>query len=103
MLDGEEGDMETRAFSKGWFSPIISYSILSWTIICFIGTWFVILKYGILFGGLIAVMTTFLFAAAIWVIPLTGLILLSLYVTPPENPPPSVRFVELIRKGMGRS
>jgi hypothetical protein len=91
--------METRAFSKDWFSSIISYSILSWTIICFVGTWFVILKHGILLEGLIAVMTTFFFAATLWVIPLTGLILLSLYVTPSKGSPPSVMFKELIRKG----
>jgi hypothetical protein len=74
--------METKGFSKSWFSSIISYSIFSWTIICFIGTWFVILKHGILLDGLIAVMTTFFFAATVWVIPFTGLILLSLYLTP---------------------
>jgi len=94
--------METRVFSKGWFSLIISYSILVWTIICIIGTWFIILKYGILLKGLIAVVTTFFFTAIIWVIPLTGLILLSLYVTPPEESRPSVRFKELLRKGMMR-
>jgi hypothetical protein len=77
--------METRVFNKGWFSSIISYSILSWTIICFIGTWFVILRHGILLDGLIAVMTTFFFAATVWVVPFTGLILLSLYVTPSEG------------------
>ena len=93
--------MGTRVFSKSWFSPVISYSILSWTIICFIGTWFVILKYGILLEGLIAMMTTFFFAATLWIIPLTGLILLSLYVTPSKKPPPSVRFKELIRKRRG--
>ena len=95
--------METRAFSKSWFSPIISYSILFWTIICFIGTWFVILRYGILREGLIALMTTFFFAAALWAIPLTGLILLSLYVTPSKGSPPVVMFKELIRKGVTRS
>ena len=94
--------METKVFSKSWFSPIISYSILTWTIICFIGTWFVILKYGILLEGLIAIMTTFFFGATLWVIPLTGLILLSLYVAPSEESRPSVTFKELIRKGMGR-
>jgi len=94
--------METRVFSKSWFSFIISYLILGWTVICIIGTWFIILKYGILLKGLIAVVTTFFFAAAIWVIPLTGLILLSLFVTPPEESPPSVMFKELIRKGMRR-
>ena len=95
--------METRVFSKGWFSPIISYSILSWTIICFIGTWFVILKYGILLEGLIAMITTFFFAATVWIIPLTGLILLSLYVTPSKESRPSIMFKELIRKGTRRS
>ena len=95
--------METRVFSKSWFSPIISYSILSWTMICFIGTWFVILRYGILLEGLIAIMTTFFFAAALWFIPLAGLILLSLYVTPSEESPPTVMFKELIRKGVRRN
>jgi len=95
--------METKVYSKRWFSPVISYSILSWTIICFIGTWFVILKYGILLQGLIAIMTTFFFAATLWIIPLTGLILLSLYVTPSTESPPSVMFKELIRRGMKKS
>jgi hypothetical protein len=95
--------METRAFSKSWFSPIISYSMLTWTVVCFIGTWFMILKYGILMEGLIAVMTTFFFAATFWIIPLTGLILLSLYVTHSGESPPFVTFKELIRKGLGRS
>jgi hypothetical protein len=76
--------METRAFSKSWFSPILFYSILSWTGVCFVGTWFVILKHGILLEGLVAITTTFLFAATLWIIPLTGLILLFLYVTPSE-------------------
>jgi hypothetical protein len=95
--------METRVFSKSWFSSIISYVILAWTIICFIGTWFVILKYGILLEGLIAIVTTFFFAATIWVIPFTGLILLSLWVTPAEDSPSYVMFKELIRKGIKRS
>jgi hypothetical protein len=94
--------METRELSKSWFSPIISYSMLAWTIICFIGTWFIILKYGILLKGLIAITTTFFFAAIIWGVPLTGLVLLSLYVTPSEESPPSIMFKELIRKGLGR-
>jgi hypothetical protein len=95
--------METRIFNKSWFSLVISYSILAWTIICIIGTWFIILKYGILLEGLIAIVTTFFFAAAIWGIPLTGFILLSLGVTPEEDPPSYVWFKELIRKGMRRS
>ncbi len=74
--------METGAFRKSWFSQVVSYSILSWTIICFIGTWFIILNYGILLEGLIAVMTTFFFAGVIWIVPLTGLILLSLWLAP---------------------
>jgi hypothetical protein len=95
--------METRVLRKGWFSPIISYSILSWTILCFVGTWFVILRYGILLEGLIAVVITFFFAATLWVIPLTGLILLSLFITPSEESRSFVMFKELIQKGMGRS
>jgi len=59
---------------------MIYYSTLVWTIFCFTGTWFVILKYGILRDGAIAVILTFFFAAAIWAVPLIGLILLSLYV-----------------------
>ena len=82
--------METRVLRRNWFSSIISYSILSWTILCFVGTWFIILKYGILLDGFIAVVITFLFAATIWVIPLTGLILLSLFVTPSEESRSSV-------------
>ncbi len=74
--------METRAFRKSWFSQVISYSIISWTIICFIGTWFVIMNYGILLDGLIAVMTTFFFAAVIWVVPFMGLVFLSLWAAP---------------------
>ena len=77
--------MEAKSFSKSWFSSVIHYSILAWTIICFIGTWVVILSYGILLKGLIAIVVTFFFAAAIWVIPFAGLTLLSFYVIPPEN------------------
>jgi hypothetical protein len=95
--------METRVLRKNWFSPIISYSILCWTILCFVGTWFVILRYGILLEGLIAVVITFFFAATAWVIPLTGLILLSLFVTPSEESRPFVMFKDLIQKAMGRS
>ena len=50
------------------------------------------LKYGILLDGFIAVVITFLFAATVWVIPLTGLILLSLFVTPSEEPRSSAVF-----------
>lgn len=77
--------------------------MIVWTIICFIGTWVIILKYGILLQGLIAIVTTFFFAATIWVIPFTGLILLSLWVSPAEDSPPYVMFKDLIKKGMRRS
>lgn len=87
---------------RNWLSSIISYLILSWTILCFLGTWFVILKYGILLKGLIAIMTTFFFAAAIWMVPVTGFVLLSVY-TDRENSPHAVTFKDLIRKGMAKS
>ncbi len=74
--------METRAFRKSWFWQVISYSVLSWTIICFIGTWFIILNYGILLDGLVAIMTTFLFAGVIWIVPVSGLLLVSLWLDP---------------------
>ena len=99
----KEGKMETRVFSKSWFSSIIDYSILAWSIVCFIGTWFIILKYGILLKGLIAMGVTFFFAAAIWAIPFAGLILLSLCITPPDEPLPSVMFKDMIKKGMRQS
>ena len=94
--------MEKRLFSKSWFSLIISYSILFWTIICLIGTWFVVLKYGILLKGLIAIMMTLFFATTLWVIPLSGLILLSFFVTPSDEPHHFVMFKDLIRKGMSK-
>ncbi len=74
--------METRVFDRQWFSPVILYSILVWTVICFIGTWLVILGYGILMNGLIATMVTFLFAAVIWIIPFVGLVFFYLYMIP---------------------
>jgi hypothetical protein len=95
--------MEARVFSKSWFSSIISYSMLAWTIICVIGTWFVIIKYGILLMGLIGMVTTFFFAATIWIIPLTGLILLSLWVSPAEGSPSYFMFKDLIKKGMRKN
>jgi hypothetical protein len=85
------------------FSSFVYYSMLVWTILCFIGTWVVILKYGILLKGLAALAMTFFFAAALWMIPLSGLILLSLYIAPREESPPAVMFKELIRKGMSSS
>ncbi len=95
--------METRAFGKRSFSSVIDYSILIWTLICFIGTWVIILKYGVLWRGVIAMAVTFFFAAAIWAIPVAVLILLSLYATPPEEPLQSVMFKDMIRKGMKQS
>jgi hypothetical protein len=77
--------------------------MLDWTILCVVGTWFVILKYGILLEGLIAIVTTFFFAAILWVIPLTVLILLSLWASPEETPPSYVMFKELIKRGMKKS
>ena len=95
--------MEKKSFNRNWFSSVILYSMIVWTIICFIGTWVIILKYGILLQGLIAIVTTFFFAATIWVVPLMGLILLSFYVDPPEEPPPYVTYKELIKRGMRKS
>lgn len=95
--------MEMRTFSKSWFSTVVHYSALAWTIFSIIGTWFVILKYGILLMGVIAVVVTFFFAAVIWGIPFAGLILLSLYVAPSEEPPSFVTFKELIKRGVRRS
>ncbi len=95
--------METKWLSKVWLSTLIHYSTLAWTIFCIIGTWFVILKYGILLQGLFAVLLTFVFAVFIWGIPFTVLILLSLFVAPSEEPPPSVTFRDLIKRGMRRS
>ncbi|MEW6376966.1 MAG: hypothetical protein AB1502_14385 [Thermodesulfobacteriota bacterium] len=92
--------MKRRVFSKIWFSSIINYSILFWTIICFIGTWVIIIKYGILLEGLIATAMTFFFATIVWGIPFAGLILLSLFVTPIEKPVYFVMFKELIKRGM---
>jgi len=99
----KEGKMETRVFSKSWFSSIILYSMLFWTIICFIGTWIVIIKYDILWKGFIAMVVTFLFAAVIWILLLAGLILLSLFVTPTEGQLSFIMFKDLIKKGMERS
>jgi len=95
--------MEPRRFNKVWLSTLVHYSTLAWTIFGIIGTWFIILKYGILLKGLFAVILTFLFAAFIWVIPFTGLILMSLFVAPSEEAPPSVTFRDLIKRGMKRS
>ncbi len=95
--------MGQRLFSKVWFSTAVHYSTLAWTIFCIIGTWFVILRHGIILKGLFAVILTFFFAIFIWVIPFTGLILLSFFVAPSEEASPSVTFKDLIKRGMKRS
>lgn len=94
--------MGTRLFSKVWFSTLVHYSTLAWTIFCIIGTWFIILKHGIILKGLSAVALTFFFAVFIWAIPFTVLIVFSLMVTPPDAPSPSVPFKTLIKRGMRR-
>ncbi len=94
--------MGTRLFSKEWFSTLVHYVTLAWTIFCIIGTWFFILTYGILQQGLLAVILFFLFAAGIWAIPLAGLICLSLWASPPDGTISSVPFKDLIKKGMRR-
>lgn len=95
--------MEKRAFSRSWFSSVIDYSMLAWSIICFIGTWFIILKYGIVLEGMFAVGMAFFFAFVFWAIILAVLILLSLFITPSEEPSPSIMFEELIRRGLRQS
>lgn len=92
--------MRTRLFSNSRLSTLVHFLMLFWTVTCFIGTWFIIIKYKILFEGFIAIVMTFFFAAIIWMVPLTGLILLSLYVSPTEEPTPYVMFKDLIRKGV---
>jgi hypothetical protein len=95
--------MGMRWFSKIWVSTIVHYLTLAWTIFCIIGTWFIILRYGIILKGLFAVILTFFFAVFIWAIPFAVLIVVSLFVAPPEKAPRSVPFIELIKKGMRRS
>jgi hypothetical protein len=80
--------METRPISKSFFSPILFYSILAWTIICFVGTWFIIFGYGILQNGFIPMVVTLFFATMIWAVPFAGLVLFYLYVTPAEKSSP---------------
>ncbi len=77
--------MEATGLGRSRFSPLIVYSIVVWTILCFMGTWFIILGYGILRGGLVATLVTFFFAAVIWAIPVAGLALLYLYAIPAKK------------------
>ena len=92
--------MRTKPFLKNRLSPIVHYVTLFWTVFCFVGTWFVILKYGILFKGLIATVLFFFFAVLVWTIPFSALILLSLYVAPPEEARPLLRFTDLMKKAL---
>ena len=74
--------MESRLLSKNLLSPILFYTILAWTTLCVMGTWFIILKYGIILKGFIAVVTTLFFGIVIWAIPFSGLVLFYLAVMP---------------------
>jgi len=95
--------MENDQVKQDRLPSMIHYAMIGWTIICFLGTWFIILRYGIFLEGLIAIVVTLFFAAAIWMVPLIGLIVLSLHVAPSEESPPCVEFKELIKKGLRKS
>lgn len=95
--------MNTKLFSRSRLATLVHFLMLFWSLTCFIGTWFIIIKYKILFEGFVALATTFLFGAFVWVIPLGGLTILSLYVTPTDPPPSYVMFKELIKKGVRES
>jgi hypothetical protein len=95
--------MENDQVGQGRLPSMVHYAMIGWTIICFLGAWFIILRYGIVLEGLIAILVTLFVAAIVWMIPLIGLILLSLYVSPSEESPPRVPFRELIKKGLGKS
>ncbi|RPJ04924.1 MAG: hypothetical protein EHM36_09110 [Deltaproteobacteria bacterium] len=77
--------MERNILSRRGFSSLLFYLNLAWTLFCFLGVGFVILQYGVLKGGLIAVIVTFFFAATIWAIPFSGLVLFHLYLSPTEK------------------
>ncbi len=80
--------MEPRPLTRSLLSPVLFYTILVWTAFCTIGTWFIILKYGIILKGLIAVITTLFFGIVIWAIPFSGLVLFYLAVMPTAEPAP---------------
>ena len=80
--------MESRLLTKSFLSPIVFYTILAWTALCTIGTWFIILKYGILMNGFIATVTTLFFGTVIWAIPFSVLVLFYLYIKPVGKPSP---------------
>lgn len=91
--------MEAGVSNRSWFSPVILYSILVWSITCFIGTCFVILQYGIFLSGFIAVAMTFFFALLIWAVPFAGFLISDLCLSP-GDPPRFVMFKDLIRKAI---
>jgi len=92
--------MDAKLLSRSRLSTLVYFLMLFWSVTCFVGTWFIIIKYRILFNGFAALVMTFLFGALIWVVPLGGLVILSLYVTPTEGPPSYVMFKELVKKGV---
>jgi hypothetical protein len=96
----KEDGMNTKLFSRSRLSALVHFLMLFWSLTCFIGTWFIIIKYKILFEGFAALAMTFLFGAFIWVVPLGGLIIMSLYVSPAEEEPHYAMFKDLIKKGM---
>ena len=71
--------------SRTSLSPIVYYAMIAWTIVSFVGTWSVILGYGILQNGLIPTVVTFCFAAVIWAVPFAAMALFYLYITPLEK------------------
>ncbi len=80
--------MKTRLFERNWFSAAVPYLPTVWTVVCFVGTWYIILIHGILGRGLIALAVTFLFASTIWAIPFASLVLVSLLLTPEKKSEP---------------
>ncbi len=94
--------MEKRGPKRSLASPIIRCAILIWTILCFLGTIYFILRYGILLQGLVATVVTLLFATIIWIFPFLGLALVYFYFTPTDRAP-AVMFQDLLREGIRRS
>ena len=86
----KEGKMEPRPLTRNFLSPVLFYTILVWTAFCTIGTWFIILNYGIIQNGLIAVITTLFFGIVIWAIPFSGLVLLYLSIIPSAQQTPGI-------------
>jgi uncharacterized RDD family membrane protein YckC len=82
------GKMEPRPLTRSLLSPILFYTILAWTAFCLIGTWFIILKCGLIFKGFIAAVMTLFFGTVIWAIPFSGLVLFYLYIGPRSEPSP---------------